>query len=231
MKYVVEDSNKIDLHIHTNVSDGKESCIEIIRQAINLRLEYISITDHNIDDISSFINESELEDLYNLKIIPGCELSVIHKGKRLHLLAYDYNSLFNKFVIPKIGYMREKGKPITLKKACKLIHLFGGIAIIAHPFKYKCDGKELIEDLLKEKCLDGIECIHSYNTQEEIDYLLNVCEKNNLYVSAGSDYHYGGRLIKGAAEQHTLAELPVSNSTIEEQLKKAKQKYNTNMKR
>ena len=227
MKYIVENSNKIDLHVHTNTSDGKDFEEEIIRQALNLGLRYISITDHNADNAMDRIDKVQLSKRYGLNIIPGVELSVIHKGKRLHLLAYNYNKAFSKLVVPKIRKMRNSGKPMTLKAACNLIHMCRGQAVIAHPFNYEYDGKELVEELLKEKCLDGIECMHSHNTQEEIDYLLDVCEKNDLYVSGGSDYHYSGRLIKGDAEQHTLGELPVSNSTIEQQLKRAKEKYKT----
>ena len=227
MKFIVEKSNKIDLHIHTEISDGYDSIEEIVEQAITLGLECISITDHNADEVGGYCDRKEIKKLYNLEILSGSELSVVHNNKRLHLLAYGYHSMFSKFVIPRIADMRDKGKPLTMKKACALIHLFGGKAIIAHPFKYKYDGRALVDELLKTKCFDGIECIHSFHTQDEIDYLLDVCQKHNLYVSAGSDYHYSGRRLRGNYLQKMVSELPVSDSTIENQLIKAKEKYNT----
>ena len=36
----------IDLHIHTNNSDGSDSVIEVLKKAEKQKLSYISITDH-----------------------------------------------------------------------------------------------------------------------------------------------------------------------------------------
>ncbi len=37
----------IDLHIHTNHSDGTDSVKELLEKAENKKIEVISITDHN----------------------------------------------------------------------------------------------------------------------------------------------------------------------------------------
>lgn len=37
----------IDLHIHTNYSDGTENCTTVLKKCEEKRLDYISITDHN----------------------------------------------------------------------------------------------------------------------------------------------------------------------------------------
>lgn len=37
----------MDLHIHTNISDGTKSPVEILDMAQKLNLSYISITDHD----------------------------------------------------------------------------------------------------------------------------------------------------------------------------------------
>lgn len=221
MKFIVKNSNKVDLHIHTNISDGNEEVWDIVERAKELGLEVISITDHNCDDARFFVNKKE-----NIKIIPGCEISVQLNGKSIHLLAYNYNYLFSKLVLPRImDEIYYKGR-MDIKKVCKLIHLCGGKAVLAHPFKYKYDGKEIVKEALKEGCIDGIECIHPYHTQEEIDYLLDICEKNDLYVSGGSDFHKYNRNIRNGVVQRDLNELPIINSTIEKQLIRAKEKYN-----
>lgn len=232
MKFLIEDSNKIDLHIHTNFSDGRDFPIEIIRQALNLNLNYIAFADHMVDEARFLCGKlKRWKQEFDLKIIPACELCVKYKNKRIHLLAYNYNPLFRQMVLPAINKKFSKDEEMTLKKACNLIHVFGGKAVLAHPFKYNCNAQELVEDILKEKCIDGIECIHAYHTQEEIDYLLDICEKNALYVTAGSDYHYQGRNIRGVGKQNIIGELPGSYSTIEQQLMRAKEKYITTNKR
>ena len=225
MKFLVKDSNKIDLHIHTNCSDGKYSVPQILEEARDLGLEYISFTDHDTDEVYYRYNKKKLEKEYGVKIINGCELTVKYKGVEIHLLAYKCNPLFSKLVIPKLDFIIYSQGGMNLKKATKLIHIFGGQAVLAHPFKYNCNGKKLIESMLQDKCIDGIECVHPYHTQEEIDYLLNVCEKNNLLVTAGSDYHYKGRKCRNETIQAFLGDLPGSNSTVEKQLIRAKQMY------
>ncbi|MEG1008445.1 MAG: hypothetical protein RSF67_01255 [Clostridia bacterium] len=71
------------------------------------------------------------------------------------------------------------------------IHNAGGIAILAHPFNvYKViDKKKFLDDIISLNILDGIECIHKCIYWEESDYLINLCNKNNLYITGGSDYH------------------------------------------
>jgi len=75
-------------------------------------------------------------------------------------------------------------------------HLLGGKVILAHPYKYSnFKGKELVESVIKDNLVDGIECFHSYNSEEEINTLLKYAIDNDLYISAGSDYHNAYRRI------------------------------------
>ena len=47
--------NRIDLHIHSNYSDGKFSPKEIIDMAKQNNVKYISITDH--DNVDAYTDE------------------------------------------------------------------------------------------------------------------------------------------------------------------------------
>ena len=76
------------------------------------------------------------------------------------------------------------------KEVIDIIHKAGGKAFLAHPFEYKF--KEIIEfinDLRKEKELDGIECFHPSANQEQRNILVEYAKNNNIYISGGSDYH------------------------------------------
>ena len=71
-----------------------------------------------------------------------------------------------------------------------IIHKAGGKAFLAHPFEYKFkDTIGFINDLRKEKELDGIECFHPSANQEQRNILVDYAKNNNLYISGGSDYH------------------------------------------
>ncbi len=95
----------IDLHIHTNASDGLLSPEEVVKIAKECRLSAMSITDH--DAIGGFVEAKEKALELGIELVSGVELSVAYKGDDFHLLAYliDYeNPEFQK----KINSFRDE---------------------------------------------------------------------------------------------------------------------------
>lgn len=78
---------KADLHNHTTFSDGKYSVAELIAQANKLKLDYLSITDHDtfVGNRLAYYSNSKT------KIIIGIELSTHFKGESVHILGYFKN--------------------------------------------------------------------------------------------------------------------------------------------
>ena len=75
-----------DLHIHTDFSDGTFSPEKVVNVAIERGLSAIAICDHDcVDGIGPAIERARTTPL---EIIPGVELTVIEKGKEIHLLGY-----------------------------------------------------------------------------------------------------------------------------------------------
>lgn len=83
----------IDLHVHTNCSDGTLTPEEVIDSALKLNLRAIAITDHDTvagisraeDYIRQQTNTSEFE------LIPGVEISAEYQGKDIHILGLYIN--------------------------------------------------------------------------------------------------------------------------------------------
>ncbi len=75
----------IDLHIHTDKSDGSDSVSEVIQLAQNNKVAVISITDHNTLDAYTE-NTMQQACSAGIRLIPGVELDVIFNGKQFHLL-------------------------------------------------------------------------------------------------------------------------------------------------
>jgi len=77
----------IDLHTHTNISDGTDSPSELIQKAIDAGLEIIAITDH---DSTAGIAEAitKIKSQYsNIKLVPGAEISCqTEHGTSVHIL-------------------------------------------------------------------------------------------------------------------------------------------------
>jgi hypothetical protein len=81
----------VDMHIHTNNSDGQYSTKEIIEMLKLLKADVFSITDH--DNVDS-CKEIENLDLGNMNYIPGVEFSSKNGIYNCHILGYDidYNN-------------------------------------------------------------------------------------------------------------------------------------------
>lgn len=77
---------KVDLHIHTNHSDGFYSPEEIILKAKENELEAISITDH--DNLSGINDAIEKGNEIGIEVIPGLEISSDIKDREIHILGY-----------------------------------------------------------------------------------------------------------------------------------------------
>ena len=78
----------IDLHTHTNYSDGDLSPSELINLAINSGIKTLAITDH--DTVEGIKKVSALE-YSDIQIISGIELSSQFPKGRMHILGYDYD--------------------------------------------------------------------------------------------------------------------------------------------
>lgn len=77
----------------------------------------------------------------------------------------------------------------TIEELSEIIHNNGGKIFLAHPYKY---AKNLSVDSILEQCsayVDGIEIYNETNNEEEVKYLYDYAMKNNLLISAGSDFH------------------------------------------
>ncbi|TCT17158.1 putative metal-dependent phosphoesterase TrpH [Natranaerovirga pectinivora] len=79
---------KIDLHIHTNASDGTWSNVELLKNIYEKNIKIFSITDH--DTITNSIKMISMvpDDLY---FIVGVEITCTLDGKEFHILGYDFD--------------------------------------------------------------------------------------------------------------------------------------------
>lgn len=95
----------------------------------------------------------------------------------------------NYFNVPPMKNIKRQS--ITPKQAIELIKNAGGIAVIAHPVTLKLDDNELDEKIkeLKKYGLDGMECYNNIHTKEDIAKLKEIANKNNMLITAGSDFH------------------------------------------
>ncbi len=81
------------------------------------------------------------------------------------------------------------------EEAISAIKAAGGIPILAHPGSglYGNNPRETVS-LAIDYGVDGIECLHPENGDETTEYCLELCRRENLYITGGSDCH--GTFVK-----------------------------------
>lgn len=104
----------IDMHVHTNYSDGQYSPDEVIKLGIDAGIGVMAITDHDtldgikkVDRNKDFIRES------GIKIVNGIEISAHSDNGTMHILGYDVD-LDNKELNNKLKELRTNRMNSTL---------------------------------------------------------------------------------------------------------------------
>ena len=189
--------NKVNLHIHSNYSDGKIDFDELILQAKKLNMKYISITDHNC--VEGYKNSKYKDDPI---LIKGVEFDCFYRMSLLHILGYgidieniELNKLCAKNELEQKNDIIRLFKSRHPKKVIKAIHNAGGIAVLAHPC---CCNVLFLKDFvkrLKNYGLDGIEVYYPYDRFRGIikfssrNYPFEIAKELNLIKTGGSDEH------------------------------------------
>lgn len=193
---------KGDFHIHSTASDGEFNPEEIIKISKERKVDIISITDHNTTkSIEEAIYYGEK---YKIKVIPGVEISTRYKGSKVHILGYFKNEMYKKdsfqIYLKLIKNHNIKKLKNSLKgiininidsnrlstvSGIKLLKLFDAVVVLAHPITVN---KEYVNDVMKLD-FDGIEAKHYRNKVEDTEYFINKAIENNMFYTAGSDFH------------------------------------------
>ncbi len=192
----------VDLHIHSNESDGKMTPIEIVDKAKEKSLKYISICDHN--NIDAYLSTNILSEEM---VITGVEFDCLYKGVLIHILGYgididndDIRSLFSE---SKMGRSWNLYRLLNLRNPQNVIEKInnaGGIAVLAHPCCYWTFNLDNFIKELSEKGLCGVEVYYPYNGLRSIvkfhsrKKIAAIADKYNLIKTGGTDSH-GKKLL------------------------------------
>lgn len=149
---------QIDLHMHTNKSDGALTPKQIIDEAVKANLQAISITDH--DTIDVYTDETiKYAKEKGIKLIVGVEISTKSDRCGIHVLGYnfDLNNEEFKQKLDKIRNARHDYLKAVAKKLEKLnykinVEELDKIKSVtkAHISKNIIENEENKEELLKQ---------------------------------------------------------------------------------
>jgi len=113
----------VDLHLHTNHSDGRQPPREVVDFAVALKLKAIAITDHDV--VTGYIEAAEYARDKDIEVIAGIELSASNGTDDTHLLGY----LFRPDDKPLLETI-ERFRRIRYERGKKMVEKLAGLGLI-----------------------------------------------------------------------------------------------------
>jgi len=95
-------TNKIDLHLHTNISDGSDTVQDLYRKVKDAGLHTFSVTDHDrmegTLEMEQMISNDTNAMRHPLHFIRGIGFSCITPVKKCHILGYNFDPANREFL-------------------------------------------------------------------------------------------------------------------------------------
>ncbi len=96
----------IDLHMHTNYSDGRWPPEQLIDYLVSEGFDLVAVTDH--DHVDTVAGIQQLAAKQGLPVLAGVEMSTEWHGKMGHVLCYGFNPENNQLLAVTGGVVRRQ---------------------------------------------------------------------------------------------------------------------------
>lgn len=165
----------------SSIERNKIECSRLCKQCLEtgIKIDANSILNYDGSEFASkFIHNLITKNEYNRKFIDAD--------------AWNNTAIFYR------KYMSNPNTPLYVEMddivpdfetASDLIRKCGGLVFIPHIFEYRENSEKILDFILNNHEIDGIECYYTTFSEEQTSKLLQICKTNKLYISGGSDYH------------------------------------------
>ncbi len=186
-----------NFHMHTVHSDGKLQPEVLLKSAIALGLKGLAITDHHTitgyQAAQNWLKDREPEENAP-ELWSGIEVNAALLGIEVHILGYAFDPQHSSLK-PYTQRHAAKGNDYQAASVIAAIQQAGGIAVLAHPARYKRSHFELIP--AAAQCgIDGVETYYAYNNPNpwkpspvETKQVQQLSAAHNLLNTCGTDTH------------------------------------------
>ena len=189
-----------NFHMHTVHSDGKLEPGDLMSQAIAIGLKGLAITDHHsisgyqaalawLEDWKWSNSDAHVPYLWS-----GAEINANLLDNEVHILAYAFESE-HPSMKPYLQKIPSVGKAYQAVNVITAIHEAGGLAVLAHPARYRRSHFDLIPAAAGDG-IDGVETFYAYNNPKpwkpsvvETEEVQQLAEKFDLFSTCGTDSH------------------------------------------
>jgi len=189
---------RLNFHCHTIHSDGSLRPEQLGQQALDLGLEHLAVTDHH-----STVAFAPLQDWFERQaaqgsVVPtlwsGVEISCLLESCLVHVLALGFEP-GHEALEPYRQGQAPIGEALQAATVVDRIHAAGGLALLAHPGRYRLSFQRLIP-AAAALGFDGGEAYYDYAMQPRWQPTPVVCEaiarlleNHALLRSCGTDTH------------------------------------------
>ena len=189
-----------NFHMHTQASDGKLTPKSLVQQAIAIGLQGLAITDHHS------VNGYRQAEQYFGELVAngaidnpphlwtGMEITSKLLEVEVHILGYGFDPEHPSLELYLQG-SKPEGKNSAAKQVINSIHQAGGLAVLAHPERYRRSANKLIPAAAKLG-IDGVETYYAYNNPKiwqpspsQTKRVQALAAKYRLFSTCGTDTH------------------------------------------
>ena len=194
-----------NFHLHTIASDGQLAPAQLVDQAIAIGLKGFAITDHH--SVAGFQEAvaylASLNSDYDTlpQLWTGTEITSQLRDVEVHILAYGFDP-DHLAISSYLQGDRPRGQAAQAATVINSIHQAGGLAVLAHPERYRRSAQKLIP-VAAELNIDGVETYYTYNNPQvwqpspkKTKIVKALAEEHHLYSTCGTDSHGLNILLK-----------------------------------
>jgi predicted metal-dependent phosphoesterase TrpH len=192
---------RLNFHLHTQFSDGKLDPCEVVDQAIALGVRHFAITDHHT--IEGYLRAKKYLDSLRARnpdqtewchLWIGAEINASLLFTEVHILAYGFDP-HHPAMQPYIQGRPTAGLEYQAVNVVQAIHRAGGLAVLAHPARYRRSVEELIPPAASIG-IDGVETYYGYDNSDpwvpsakQSEQVRLLSERYGLLSTCGTDSH------------------------------------------
>ncbi len=201
--------NSYNFHLHTIYSDGQLTPENLIEQAIAIGLRGLAITDHH--SVGGYqIAKSWLENWKSIHpdrehlapiLWSGVEINANLLNIEVHILGYGFDPE-HESLQPYLTGKATKGGEYQAANVITAIQQAGGLAVLAHPCRYRRSATDLIKAAAKLG-IDGVETYYGYThtkpwkpSPKQTEQVKKLSATYHLLNTCGTDTHGKNLLLR-----------------------------------
>ena len=189
---------ELNFHCHTTCSDGSLQPHQLGQQALSIGLQHLAVTDHHsvaaYEPLAAWFDGRRQRGDAVPTLWSGMEISCLLEGCLVHVLALGFDRSSSALDPYRQG-QAAIGEALQATEVRRRIHGADGLALLAHPGRYRLPFQRLIE-AAHQTGFDGAEAYYDYGMQPRwsptpvvCDAIANQLTRHGLLRSCGTDTH------------------------------------------